>query len=70
MHLHTSHDRSTARPFAPRRDRAEQAEGLRRVRPFARPSGLNWLQHALRMGEIDDPIHNGPGPFDFPGSRR
>lgn len=68
MHLHP--ERTADRPFAPRRDRAEGAEGLRRVRPFARPSGLNWLQHALRMGDIDDPIHAGPGPFDFPVSRR
>ena len=70
MHMHTHADRSNARPFAPRRDRAERAEGLRRVRPFARPSGLNWLQHALRMGEIDEGFNSGMGPFDLSGARR
>lgn len=68
MHTHTA--RPTDRPFAPRRDRIGRDDGLRRARPFARPGSLNWLQHALRMGEIDEGFNTGMGPFDFPGGRR
>lgn len=60
------------RPFSPSAARAERDDGLRRARPFARPSGLNWLQVALRMGDGDrvDGGLDALGPFDLPSRSR
>lgn len=61
--------RATRRPFDRPVDRFHPDDGLRRTRPFARPSGLNWLQVAMRMGEDDGAGDRGLdalGPFDLP----
>lgn len=67
--MHASPARATRRPFDRPLDRFPGDDGLRRARPFARPSGMNWLQLAMRMGDDDAVSDRGLdalGPFDRP----
>ena len=67
------HFDSSSRPFAASAGGIAREDGLRHARPFARPSGVNWLQIALRMGEIDGALPSGMeamGPFERPARRR
>jgi hypothetical protein len=67
--MHASPARATRRPFDRPQDRFGRDDGLRRTRPFARPSGLNWLQIAMRIGDEGsgaDRALDALGPFDRP----
>jgi hypothetical protein len=71
--MHASLDRCSRRPFNRAPERLGRDDGLRRTRPFARPSGLNWLQVALRMDENEAGLERGLdalGPFDLPARGR
>lgn len=67
--MHASTARCLRRPFERAAERFQRDDGLRRTRPFARPSGMNWLQIALRINESDAGLDRGLdalGPFDLP----
>lgn len=71
--MHASPSRCLRRPFDRTAERPGRDDGLRRARPFARPSGLNWLQIAMRMDANDDRLERGLdalGPFDLPARGR
>lgn len=71
--MHASPSRSTRRPFDRAPERFGREDGLRRIRPFARPGGMNWLQIAMRMdesGDIHDRSLDALGPFDLPSRGR
>jgi hypothetical protein len=71
--MHAATHASTRRPFDRPQERFSRDDGLRRARPFARPSGLNWLHVAMRAGEVemdDERDTDAAGPFALPARGR